>query len=688
MQRIISSINLCLHNRFFDAEYIKRNNFKFDEEIIMAEDVHFTLLCYEKAEKIVVLPQFIGHNYFVNSKSAVQNNVRSREVTLKFSYGYKKIFDLLLNMGAYYNHFFLTLLNLYVKSAYRSPDFTAEDWATLRREMGPYAKMLTPPPVNKLFSKEQGQAVYEFVTSNLLEDKVNDHSAFINGEDNLRLILKSNADTAYGDFYNFNNINSADEYRRTVPIVDDNDYKKLMRLNMEVGETGLITKKKMKAYAYDFNASDEMRVFPMSEESCFEAWQNFANKLFGEVTFLMMETKPKGTPKNDGTYLDSPIGIMVNSAFEAFSLAYRGFDGKLTMPLTLLFAPEQGNMDYITLLMALRNENVTQIYSSNTWVVFNYLELLFKRGTELCDDIAAGNVKNNNNNSEYISRELAAWNQPDARRADEIRGALKSGNDPEEILLKIWPNLKRVIAQISGNYNFYTKKLKKYFKNIKLEFSDFVTPFGIIAKQDGDNFKLDYDKGFYEFLPVTHEKTINTLLVSEVKTGNLYELVLTNIDGLYRMRTGIIIKPVKVNADEFYFEECMRPYIDENNKIIINGEDFEQILEACLLNNLYDYLASYNKDAKRLDVYIELVDESGAAEDYAAKLESLLNNNLNYAKAREDGLNACKVIIIDKETNLLWRDMRRIKYNAPAGCFQPVHNIEDIKLIPLLKLYN
>lgn len=77
-KELFSSINLCLHNRFFDAEYIKRNNFKFDEEIIMAEDVYFTLLCYEKAEKIVVLPQFIGHNYFVNSKSAVQNNVRSR----------------------------------------------------------------------------------------------------------------------------------------------------------------------------------------------------------------------------------------------------------------------------------------------------------------------------------------------------------------------------------------------------------------------------------------------------------------------------------------------------------------------------------------------------------------------------------------------------------------------------------
>ena len=61
-KELFSSINLCLHNRFFDAEYIKRNNFKFDEEIIMAEDVHFTLLCYEKAEKIVVLPQFIGHN--------------------------------------------------------------------------------------------------------------------------------------------------------------------------------------------------------------------------------------------------------------------------------------------------------------------------------------------------------------------------------------------------------------------------------------------------------------------------------------------------------------------------------------------------------------------------------------------------------------------------------------------------
>lgn len=682
-EELFSTINLCTHNRFFDADYLRSNHFRFDESITMAEDAYFTLNCYAKAEKIVVLPGFIGHEYYVNSSSAVQRADKTREELLYYAYGFKKMFDLLIDIHAYYNHFFITILFAYLQMIHSCPDFTIDDWKTLQSEMGPYAKMITPPPVNKFFTKEEGELTYQFIRKYFLTPPQKEDRSYANGEKTLAYCIRNNKDTAIGEYYDFETLSSIDGFRKRVPLYDHCSYDNLISLQTSIGESKLVTTKNIKAYAYDFNESSEMRTVPITEEICNLMGTKFVNEVTSEITFLMMESIPKGMLLNDGTYRDSAIGIMVRSGFESFTLADNGLKGAFTSPRSLIFPVEADDMTYVNLLLALRNRDVTQIYGSNTWVVSNYIEMILKQGESLIKAIETGKISIPHNINKHIFEVVSAINSPDPERAAELREAVREGKK-ERLLKLIWPKLKRVLARSGGNFNFYTKKIRKYLEDISLEFDDFITPFGIIAqKTEEENiFRLDTDTGFYEFLPADTKTSADQLLLTEIKPGKVYELVLTNDSGIYRMRTDIFIRIKKVAKDEVLFEECMKP-VSLNDRLICDGNHFEDIVEECVAGSLYDYFYYYDKKENRFEILIES-EQDKADTDYSDSMEQLLLRNAEYSAERESGLKPCRVRIIEKGTRLLWRDIRRTKYNAPEECFLPVHNIENIEQVPVL----
>lgn len=683
-EELFSSINFCTHNRFFDANFISSNHISFDEKITMAEDAFFTLTSYSKAEKIVVLPQFIGHYYYVNSDSAVQKMDKPAKSVLHFSYGFKKMFDLLIDIHAYYNHFFLTILSAYINYAYHSHDFTLEDWKTLRRDMEPYARMVTPPPVNKFFSEEDGKLLYRFVVRDLLEPIENKREDYNSGGRILAHIVRNNKDTSFGKYYDFETIHSIEEYQNRVPLYDHHRYNKLIRLHTEVGESNLVTADTIKAYAYDFNDSSKMRTVPLTTDDYTKIGRKFINVITSETTFLMMESIPKGMPLNDGTFYDSPDGIMVRSGIDSFSLSYTGLEGTLTSPFSLIFPTENINTNYLNLLLALKNKDVTQIYGSNTWIVFNYIEMILTQGETLCKDIEQGTISIKNIQHTRAYQDVLAINQPDPKRASEIREALQSEHK-DQLFSMIWPKLKRVLVRSGGSFNFYTKKVQRYLGNVKLELDDFLTPFGIIAQSTAveNSLKLDKEMGFYEFLPIDETHSEKTVLMGEAKVGQVYELIITKDSGVYRMHTDIFLRPTRISNDEFCFEEVMKPLMG-NHQLLCDGYDFEQILEECLGDSLYDYICYYDETENRLEILPEL-DCLPSDIDYSSMIEQLLIQNKDYHTAREHGLNACRVRFLEKETCLLWRDIRRKKYKAPAECFKPIHNAASSDLVSILK---
>ncbi|MDO4494066.1 MAG: GH3 auxin-responsive promoter family protein [Clostridia bacterium] len=686
-EELYSTIQFSGSNKMFSRELIERNKIAFDEKINMAEDAYFVMLCYEKAEKIVVLPQFIGHCYFLNSTSTVQSVGKPRAEVLQFTYGYKLMFDLIMKSGEHYNHFMLIMLQFLIVAAYSSPEITPEDWKHLQEEMRPYAEKLSPPQVNKFFTEEEGKQLYEFVRKNILEPRTEQsfrRRDYFNGEEILLKIVKANTGSDFGKYYDFKDIGSINEFRERVPLYDHSSFDNLIRIQTTVGEKNVLTSNRIIAYAYDVDDSEEVKTIPVSAEGCIELGKEFIQTITDRVTFLMMESHPKGRTLNDYTYNDSVNGIMVCSSLGRYTLSDAEIPGVLTSPFSLIFPKKTIDSEYLGLLCALRNPDVTQIVANNTWVVLHYLDRFFENAEDLCKAIETGKIVAPDPDTEDCARHIAELWLPAPERAEEIRKAF--GRLPKrEVIKAIWPKLERIVARSGGIYALYTEQLAPYISEIPIDSGKLITPFGMIADSTTENgvYKLLSEKAFFEFLPSEGNDGAETVLLSELKPGKIYELVVTNPSGVYRMRTNSFIKPVRTEPGTVYFTECERPVTDDNG-VVCTEEDIRRILHEPFGELLFDFSFHFRKEEKKLMVFVETnICEEGRAqaeEGYAKTLERYLT--------AIDGIERCEVIFCEKGSRLELRDLRRSLDGVPADCIVPLRNLNDIKLIADIEVWN
>ena len=681
-EELYSTIQFSGSNKMFTRDLIMGHQIKFDEKINMAEDAYFVLLCYSKSEKIVVLPQFVGHCYFLNSASTVQSMDKPRAEVLNFSYGFKLMFDLLIEQKAYYNHFILVILQAYIIYAYASRDFSLEDWKTLQNDMRPYAQLLTPPPVNKHFTKEQGELLYKFVTHNILDDKKEidaDTLNYYNGERVLDEVIRCNMTTDFGKYYGFESVSSIEEYRKKVPLYDHKSYDRLIDIQTSVGEKNVFSTHPIVAYAYDFNESNEMQTIPVADDVYNEMGSLFKSAIADEVTFLMMESLPKGRTLNDDTYNDSVTGILTHSALGEYTLSAMDVPGEFTSPFSLIFPQKVLDTEYLDLLYALRNSGVTQIYASNTWIVCGYIERLLSDVDKLCDDIENGTVSVVDVDSRVFAGKNPELCIPDKQRALEIRIAVKN-NSADRMLKAIWPRLTRIIARNGGMYQLYTDQVNRYLGDITLLNGDFITPFGILAKQEagGNCYRLVTDIAFYEFVPMSYSEKEETVLLGDIKCGEIYEIIVTNNYGIYRMRTNIFIKPIEVDKERVLFEECERP-IRSGTGMICRSENIYRALRDRFGDELYDYYCFYDMESEKIIIPVELNGRTEFVNDPKVG-ESPCELRIEHEKKV-----SAEIRIIEKETRLFRRDMMRKKYNAPADCFPPIRNLESSKTLDMIK---
>ena len=132
--------------------------------------------------------------------------------------------------------------------------------------------------------------------------------------------------------------------------------------------------------------------------------------------------------------------------------------------------------------------------------------------------------------------------QYDAERAQELAEVFKQGFD--DVAVRIWPKLQRIVAFGAGNFQSHTTALKRYTKGVTHNHGHLITVESIIAQaiaDDSDLFKFVLENDFFEFMPDNSEP----LLLSQVSPDMTCEVIVTNRAGLYRYRTGIRISLVE-----------------------------------------------------------------------------------------------------------------------------------------------
>ena len=355
-------------------------------------------------------------------------------------------------------------------------------------------------------------------------------------------LLSKNQFTEYGKKYGFSNIHSYEEYQNSVPITEYNDYLPYIQRMMD-GEENLIAADPVVYYATSSGTSGTPKYIPVSEEG-----KRQFSSYVGNVPFyyLMEQLRVQNHQAGPVCFLPdfhwrtNPNGTLAGSI--SAHLAYNYWDDLesiATSPWKLQTLEEATpDATYLKALFALRERNISLIFSTFTSILYEFLHLIEMNWEKLVHDIRTGELDKELSLSDELRQELTECLDADPDRADELEKEFSKGF-ATPIIPRIWTNISMLCGIGGSFFSGYTRKIRKYSGNIPiymLVYASSESTMGIPLDCEAVEFSLLPDSTFYEFRLVGETTDAKTYLMDELEIGKEYEIIITNLSGFYRYR--------------------------------------------------------------------------------------------------------------------------------------------------------
>jgi hypothetical protein len=348
----------------------------------------------------------------------------------------------------------------------------------------------------------------------------------MNGWMDMMNILRNNASTDYGRHYHFDQVETLADYQRLVPMSDFENYKRLLDLQANIGESGILTTAPTRQYL--INAKEQL--IPCTDDHLRPYMESFATTLKRHHNLLVAIVGPRKKQTNDGCTVETLESQMVKKYMWYYHYARGKCRATFSMPDDLFFKTEPKEEMHTICRYALLDRDIDQIVALDT-----------RRVAEMFDYIME--------HQEMLMTELR---ELDNVRADEVADAFRSGKPLAQAL---WHQLERVIAFGAGEYYDATTHMKQFTGQIPHNNGYYYTEetiYGRAVADDSDLFETLPSTGFHEYLPL-EEDNATTVLPTNTKRGVPYQLVVTNNAGLYRYVTDHIVCIQETQMDKILF---------------------------------------------------------------------------------------------------------------------------------------
>lgn len=421
-------------------------------------------------------------------------------------------------------------LFLLLTQYYLASDLTPEQRRILSDMAAPYLKKLRKMTPSKLHSPEECYLSYHLpkeVLSN--PDTPMDSPTLkdaLNGWSDMMEILRKNASTDYGQHYHFDQVETLADYQRLVPLTDYENYKRLIDLQTNIGESGILTTAPMRQYLIN----EKGRRFPCTDEHLLPYMESFATTLKGHHNLLIAIVGPRNKQTNDGCTVETLESQMVKKYMWYYHYARGKNRAEFSMPDELFFKTDPREEMHTICRYALLDRDIDQIVARDTRRVADLFEYITTHRSELIEEI----------------REI------DAQRADEVAAAFQSG---EPLAKALWQQLQRVVAFGAGDCYIATTRMKQFTGNIPHNNGYYYTEetiYGRAVADDCDVFETVPSGSLHEYLSMK-ESNAATLLSTDAQPGQLYHLVVTNKAGLYRYVTDHVVCVNETQMDKIIF---------------------------------------------------------------------------------------------------------------------------------------
>lgn len=382
--------------------------------------------------------------------------------------------------------------------------------------------------------------------------------------DFLRKILKDNADTEYGIKHNFSKIKTIEDYRKYVPLSDYDDFKQYVD-RMYEGEENILTSYPLDTFATTSGTSGQPKRIPLTKRSL-EVYLKHAD--LGEIPVL--QTCRKEDPLASRLYIGVLEADLMKPNCKEMLLSeaahrYSYLSGHKNIREyvgggDLLLVEDTLNIFYMRLWSAILDENIVLIEGSYMYDLLQFFDFFEEYYEEVIFNIRNGFVPDNLKLSDDVKKALLSL-PVSKERLDFVEKECKKGFDG--IVRRIWPKIKLVFGISSKIYEYQNKRLDRYLGNVPKSFAFFAMSeslVGVPVGYDSFEYKFVLDSAFYEFIPCNEHGDYcgEVVSIDEVQSGKMYELVLTNLSGFYRYKTGDVIKIVSNFDEKVTFEFMFR----------------------------------------------------------------------------------------------------------------------------------
>lgn len=371
----------------------------------------------------------------------------------------------------------------------------------------------------------------------------------------LRLVQR-NAATVWGQRYGFQHIRSVADYQARVPLTTYADYHEAIE-HISQGQKDVLTTDPVVLLEPTSGSTAATKHIPYTAALKAEFQRAIAPwvvDLFRHYPTL--RTGPAYwsvtpvTRRNATTPGGIPIGFETDSSY--FGQVQRHLIAALmAVPPLVRLIDDMATFRYVTLLFLLRCRSLAFISVWNPTFLTLLVEPLGDWCSQLVADIACGSLSPPQPLPAALHRQLAAYNRPNPRRADEIRAAWAAGNDPGTLHARLWPNLQLISCWADAWAARALPELTRRFPQARIQGKGLLATEGCVSIPlvGHSGAALAVRSHFFEFLPAPPGPARPAqhpppLLAHQLEPGNDYSVILTTGGGLYRYQLHDLVQVV------------------------------------------------------------------------------------------------------------------------------------------------
>ena len=366
-----------------------------------------------------------------------------------------------------------------------------------------------------------------------------------NAEGLLMRILRRNRNTEIGKKLGFGSVHSVRDYQDKIPFSDYGDYAGYIDRMAKNGEQKLLTADKVSFLATTSGTTGVMKRIPVVSRSFRPLFRSSC--IIYDIIYT--EMKKRGIKSGKG------LNSLESGFYRTESGIRQGYISSFVMSSADLVVPsiscipaelsgygEGVDMKYIKSRCALADRDLVYPMSPFMSTLTDLMKYISDNREMLIRDIELGVIDTSVKLPPELRARLEAKLKPDRERAEELKKSVDF-SDINGLIKRIWPKMCVVVAIGSGELEPFSRKMRVYCGESVAFCHEFYASsealFGTVTEADDENYLLIPDSGFFEFIPDDgsfDETRDRPLLPHELEVGKRYEVVVTNLAGLYRYR--------------------------------------------------------------------------------------------------------------------------------------------------------